>query len=454
MKKDILFERKNAWGNYKAKEVSTVHKYADGYSAYLDTSKTERESVVNMITLAKKKGFTEKGKKKFYMENRGKNLALVDMGTANPVKGIKFVGSHVDVPRIDIKQNPLYEKEGFAQLRTHYYGGIKKYHWLNRPLAIHGVIITSTGRKVELSIGDNPGDPVFVISDLLPHLSKNISKKTVSEAFDANKLNLIIGSIPMTKEESNAVKKNVMEILHKQFNIIEEDFMSAELEIVPAGKAMEVGFDRSLLGGYGHDDRICAYTSATALFDAKVKSPSVALLYDKEEIGSDGNTGAKSRFIEDIVIEILKKAGIKPDYATVRETMRNSSFLSSDVSAGINPEHTEVHEAQNAAKIGYGVVITKYTGSFGKSSANDAHAEFVYRIRKVFNEAGVRWQTAELGAVDVGGGGTIAKYMAEHSMDVLDCGPALLGMHSPFEIVSKADLYETYKAYKAFFQSL
>lgn len=454
MKKDLMYCTKNAWGEYSQKESEKVTKYAADYAAYLDISKTERKSVDNMIKLAMKQGFTAKGKKKFYIVNRDKNVAIVNMGTKSPVSGIRFVGSHVDVPRIDIKQNPLYEKEGFAQLKTHYYGGIKKYHWLSRALAIHGVILTADGRKVELSIGDKPGDPVFVISDLLPHLSGGQYKKTLSEAFDGNKLNLIIGSIPLNKEEKDAVKKNIMQILNAQYKFVEEDFMSAELEIVPAGKSHDVGFDRSLLGGYGHDDRVCAFTSATALFDADIDTPSVALLYDKEEIGSDGNTGAKSRFLEDIVIEILRKAGVKPEYVTIRETLKNSSFLSSDVSAGINPEHPEVHEAQNAAKIGNGVVITKFTGSRGKSSANDANAEFVYKIRKVFNDAKVIWQTAELGAVDVGGGGTIAKYIAEYSMDVIDCGPALLGMHSPFEIVSKADLYETYKAYKAFYQSL
>ncbi len=453
MKKNIMYEKKNAWLHYSRNEVKNVHNYGEGYKKFLNFARTERLSVEYLRKMAEKKGFKKNGKKKFYVENVKKNIAIVSMGSVSPLKGIKFVASHIDVPRIDIKQNPLFEKFSIAQLKTHYYGGIKKYQWFNRPLGIYGIIYKNDGTFININIGGEKNDPVFAISDLLPHLSASQYKQTVSEAFKAEKMNLIIGSIPLSEKEKDSVKKNIMIIINKKYGIIEEDFISAELEIVPVEETKDVGFDKGMIGGYGQDDRICAYASTTGLFDSNNKFVSVALMYDKEEIGSDGATGAKSKFLEDIIIEILKKANIKPTYVNIRETLRNSELLSADVNAGLNPDFVEVHDPMNAAHIGHGVVITKFTGSRGKSGANDANAEFVYKIRNIFNKNKVVWQTAELGKVDVGGGGTIAKFMAEYSINVIDCGPALLGMHSPFEIVSKADLFETYKAYRAFFGS-
>lgn len=452
MKKNMMYEKRNAWGEYNGKEMKAVMKYASEYSDFIDYAKTERFSVEYLKNMAK--GFSAgKAKKKFIMENVNKNLALISMGSISPLKGIKIVGSHIDVPRIDIKGNPLYEKFSIAQMKTHYYGGIRKYHWLNRPLGIFGVIFTGNGKRIDVRIGEKKDDPVFVIGDLLPHLSRSQSKKTVIEAFEGEKLNIIVGSIPLKKTQKRAIASNVMKILNEKYHIVEEDFISAELEIVPVEKARDVGFDRGMLAAYGHDDRVCAYTSATALMKGKNKRTAVALMYDKEETGSNGKTGAQGKFIEDIVIEILKRAKIEPTYANIRTVMNNSELLSSDVSAGINPDYSHVHEEKNAAIMGHGVVVTKFTGSWGKSGANDANAEFVFKIRQIFNKAKVVWQSAELGKVDEGGGGTIAKYMAQYGIEVIDCGPALLSMHSPFEIVSKADLYETYKAYRAFFES-
>ncbi|MGE3063044.1 MAG: aminopeptidase [bacterium] len=453
MEKKLNYERKSCWLKYSEKEVRDVHSYSEQYKEFLTNSKTERLSVENIRKLAIKNKFSESSKSCFYIENRLKNLALVKMGHISPLKGINFIGSHVDVPRIDLKQVPLYEKENIAHFKTHYYGGIKKYHWLSRPLAIYGVIFLKNGKKVDIAIGDDERDPVFAINDLLPHLSRSQYTKTVSEAFEGEKLNIIVGSIPMKKVEKDAVKANILKIINEKYSIEEEDFVSAEIEVVPQGKAHDIGFDRGLVGGYGHDDRICGYTSATALFEAKNKRVACVILYDKEEVGSQGATGAQSKFIEDIIIEILKRAGEKPTYENIRTVMKNSDLLSSDVSCGIDPDFQEVHEQNNGAKIGFGVVITKYTGSGGKYGANDSGAEFVFKVRDIFNKAGVNWQTAELGKVDAGGGGTIAAYLANHGMSVIDCGTALLGMHSPFEIASKADIFETHKGYKAFFEA-
>lgn len=453
MEKKLSYERKSCWLKYSEKETKEVQSYAEGYKEFLSSSKTERLSVDNARKLAVKEGYSESSKKHFLIENRSKNLAIVKMGSVSPLKGINFIGSHIDVPRIDLKQVPLYEKENIAHFKTHYYGGIKKYHWLSRPLALYGVVFLRNGKRLDIAVGDKAGDPVFAINDLLPHLSRAQYSKTVSEAFEGEKLNVIVGSIPLKKEEKDAVKANVLRLLNEKYSLEEEDFISAEIEVVPQGKAMDIGFDRGLIGGYGHDDRICGYTSLTAIFEAKNKMTACAILFDKEEVGSQGATGAQSKFIEDIIIEILKRAGEKATYENIRTVMRNSSLLSSDVSCGIDPDFQEVHEQSNGAKIGFGVVLTKYTGSGGKSGANDANAEFVFKVREIFNKAGVSWQTAELGKVDAGGGGTIAAYLANHGMNVVDCGTALLGMHSPFEIASKADLFETYKGYRAFFES-
>ena len=454
MEKKLSYERKNCWLKYSEKETKKAMSYAEDYKEFLSISKTERLTVVNIRKLALKNNFTENSKTKFIMENKNKNLAIISMGAISPLKGVGLIGSHIDVPRIDLKQIPLYEKEDIAHFKTHYYGGIKKYHWLSRPLAMYGVIFLKNGKKLDISIGDKDNDPVFVINDLLPHLSRLQFSKTVSDAFEGEKLNIIVGSIPLKKIEKDAIKANVLKIINDTYGIEEEDFVSAEIEIVPQGKARDIGFDRGLVGGYGHDDRICGYTSARAIFEAKNKRTVCAILFDKEEVGSQGSTGAKSKFIEDIIIEILKKAGEKPTYENIRRVMKNSDLLSSDVSCGIDPDFQEVHEKQNGAKIGFGLVITKYTGSGGKYGANDANAEFVFKVREIFNKAGVIWQTAELGKVDAGGGGTIAAHLANYGINVIDCGTALLGMHSPFEIASKSDLYETFKGYKAFLEAI
>ena len=454
MEKKLSYERKNCWLKYSEKETKKAMSYAEDYKEFLSISKTERLTVVNIRKLALKNNFTENSKTKFIIENKNKNLAIISMRAISPLKGVGLIGSHIDVPRIDLKQIPLYEKEDIAHFKTHYYGGIKKYHWLSRPLAMYGVIFLKNGKKLDISIGDKDNDPVFVINDLLPHLSRLQFSKTVSDAFEGEKLNIIVGSIPLKKIEKDAIKANVLKIINDTYGIEEEDFVSAEIEIVPQGKARDIGFDRGLVGGYGHDDRICGYTSARAIFEAKNKRTVCAILFDKEEVGSQGSTGAKSKFIEDIIIEILKKAGEKPTYENIRRVMKNSDLLSSDVSCGIDPDFQEVHEKQNGAKIGFGLVITKYTGSGGKYGANDANAEFVFKVREIFNKAGVIWQTAELGKVDAGGGGTIAAHLANYGINVIDCGTALLGMHSPFEIASKSDLYETFKGYKAFFEAI
>lgn len=453
MKDEILYSRKNAWEKYDEKGIKDVFDYGKKYVEFLKKSKTERLTLKYLKNLAEKKNFTENGKENFYVMNKNKNIAFVSLGKISPLKGIKLIGSHSDVPRIDLKQNPLYEKEEIAHFKTHYYGGIKKYHYLARPLSLYGVIIRRDGKILEVSIGDNEDDPVFTINDLLPHLSKNQYEKTVRDAFEGEKLNIIVGSMPLKGEKENPVKKMVLKILNEKYGIVEEDFISSELEIVPQGSVFDVGFDRSFIGGYGHDDRICSYTSTTALFDAKNRFTVCSLLFDKEEVGSNGATGAKSLFLEDVVIEILKRSKIEPTYENIREVLKNSDFISADVSAGIDPDFPEVHEQQNGAKINYGVVITKFTGTGGKGGANDANAEYLFKIKEIFNKNKVSWQIAELGKVDAGGGGTIAGFLAFFNPNVIDCGPALLGMHSPFELVSKVDLYETYRAYKAFFES-
>ncbi|MEO0299107.1 MAG: aminopeptidase [candidate division WOR-3 bacterium] len=453
MKDEILYSRKNVWEKYDEKGVKDVFDYGKKYVEFLKNSKTERLTLKYMRNLAEKKNFTENGKEKFYIVNKNKNIAFVSLGKISPLKGIKLIGSHADVPRIDLKQNPLYEKEEIAHFKTHYYGGIKKYHYLARPLALYGVVIKKDGKIVEISIGDNEDDPVFTINDLLPHLSKNQYDKPLRDAFEGEKLNIIVGSIPLKGEKENSVKKKVLKILNNKYGIVEEDFISSELEIVPQGSVFDVGFDRSFIGGYGHDDRICSYTSTTALFDAKNRFTICSILFDKEEVGSNGATGAKSLFLEDVVIEILKRSKIEPTYENIRTVLKNSDFISADVSAGIDPDFPEVHEQQNGAKIGYGVVITKFTGLGGKGGANDANAEYLFKIKEIFNKNNVSWQIAELGKVDAGGGGTIAGFLAFFNPNVIDCGPALLGMHSPFELVSKVDLYETYRAYKSFFES-
>jgi len=457
----LLFKKKSAWEKIKKKEQKEIFDLAEGYKLFLDGSKTERESLQNISRLAEEQGFVPLAKagktdRKLLLTYDNVAGALVVVNNVKTLaKGFLMNGAHIDTPRLDLKQYPLYEAEDMAYMKTHYYGGIKKYQWVTRPLALHGVVILETGKKITVIIGEEPEDPVFTINDILPHLAQNQNKKTAPKVIEGEQLNILVGSIPYQfKSEKNAVKLNILNELHKKYGFKEQDFVSAELQLVPAGKSRDVGFDRSFVGAHGQDDRICAYLGMKALFDMnkeKTAKNMMMVFFDKEEIGSMGNSGAASNLIERIVNDVLQHLG-KNDYNLLIRSMENSKFLSSDVNAGIDPEWKDVNESMNAAKIGFGVCLTKFTGSRGKAGSNEAHAEFVAEIRRAFNKDGVLWQTTELGKVDQGGGGTIAYHLARYGMDVVDCGTALLSMHSPFEIASKADIYHTYKAYKAFYK--
>jgi aspartyl aminopeptidase len=460
LRKRLVRKPQLVWDLIKPAEKKKIFEFAERYKGFLDGAKTEREGVQAIEAFAKKKGFKDISKggsrKKFYKINKNKGIALAVLGKSPLSSGINFIASHIDSPRLDLKQNPLYEEVDLAFLKTHYYGGIKKYQWLARPLAIHGTVLKKDGSALNLHIGEAHNDPVFTISDLLPHLSQKLqSDKKVSEAFEGEKLNLLVGSLPLgddgTKER---FKLAVLEYLFSAYGVIEEDLMSAEIEIVPAGRARDVGLDRGLIGAYGQDDRACGYASLEAMGGVETpEKAAVALFMDKEEIGSDGSTGAKSRFLEDFVSDLFEGTGQQASAKTLRSCLMKSKALSADANAALDPDYQEVHEKRNAARIGYGVCITKFTGSRGKYGSSDANAEYVADIRRLFNENKVVWQTGEIGKVDEGGGGTIAKFLAVYGMEVLDCGTPVLSMHSPFEIASKADIYMTYRAYHAFFNS-
>jgi aspartyl aminopeptidase len=441
-------EFKNAWIRINLQEVFA---FCEDYRKFLSKAKTEREVVEFFENLVKSRPDI----KAHNIKN--KSLILYKKGTESISEGFKIVAAHIDAPRIDIKQNPVYEDTDLVLLETHYYGGIKKYQWVTKPMAIHGVIVKGDGTVIKVNIGDEPGDPVFTFTDILPHLARNVqANKNISEAIHGEKLDLLFGHIPLETEDEKVkekVKQNVLQILKEKYNIEEKDFVAAELEIVPQGEALDVGIDRSMIGGYGQDDRVCAYTAVKALLDAEnPKKHLLVVLFDKEEIGSDGNTGAQSLIIENIISKILKENGVE-EYSQIREILAKSEAISGDVTAGVDPNWKEVHELKNAAKLGYGIAISKYTGSGGKYSTNDANAEFVAKIISIFDSDNVAWQVAELGKVDEGGGGTVAKYLAKYGMDVIDAGTPLLSMHSPFEIASKVDVYMTYKGYKAFLNS-
>ena len=450
---------KTAWEKYSEKDVKEVMKFSEGYKLFLDSAKTEREAVNASIALAKKKGFKnlEEVKKvkagdKVYFNNRGKCLAMFVVGKKSIEEGINILGAHIDSPRLDLKQHPLYEDGGLALFDTHYYGGIKKYQWVAQPMALHGVVCKKDGTTIEIQIGEKENDPVIEISDLLIHLAADQMDKKGREVVEGEDLNALVGSIPSKgkKEEKELVKQNILNILKKEYGIEEDDFISAELEIVPAGKARDLGLDRSMILGYGHDDRICAYTSLMALLD--IENPSrttCCILTDKEEVGSQGNTGAESRFFENAVCELMDKKGTYSSL-NIRKALRNSLMLSSDVSAAFDPNYPSVSSKNNNAYFGKGIVFNKYTGSRGKSGCNDANAEFIAKIRKIMDDNNVSFQTSELGKVDQGGGGTISKYCADLDMEVLDAGIALQNMHACYESASKADIYEAYKGYKAF----
>ena len=435
---------------------------AEDYKQFLDAAKTERLAVGAIVRELKKAGFVDiaaatRKHRKVYGVYRDKAVAAAVLGGRGVGRGLNLIGAHIDSPRLDLKQNPLYEEVDLAMLKVHYYGGIRKYQWLARPLALYGRVIRQDGTGVDIAVGDGKDRVRGVIADLLPHLARKLqANKKLGEAFDGEKLNLVAGSFPLGDPKAkDRFKLFVLRHLHEQYGLIEEDLLSAELEAVPAGRARDVGFDRSLIGGYGQDDRVCAYTLLRAVTALKQpEKTAVALFFDKEEIGSEGNSGAKSVIMADFVSDLLGLAGEAADERTLRKTLARTTALSADVNGALDPDYQEVHEKRNAARLGYGVCITKFTGSGGKSGASDASAEYVGRVRRIFNRAGIVWQTGELGRVDEGGGGTIAKYLAEYGMEIVDCGPALLAMHAPFEISSKGDVYMTFQAYQAFFAAV
>ncbi len=464
MKEGELMERKNIWTKYDEKELKALELLNKGYMTFLDKGKTERESVREAIIMAEEKGYKDlnelikKGEKlkagdKVYATIMKKAIALFLIGEEPLENGMNILGAHVDSPRLDVKQNPLYEDTGLAYLDTHYYGGIKKYQWVTIPLAIHGVVVKKDGTVIDIVIGEKEDDPVVFISDLLIHLSREQLEKKASKVIEGDDLNIIIGNKPVAGEEKEAVKKYILELLKRDYNMEEEDFISAELEVVPAGKAREAGLDRSMIMAYGHDDRVCAYTSLVAMleFDS-VKRTACTLLVDKEEIGSVGATGMQSRFFENAVAEILNLVGVYSDLV-LRRTLANSRMLSSDVSAGFDPTYASAFEKKNSAYLAKGMVFNKFTGSGGKGGSNDANAEYLGDLRRILDENNISYQTAELGKVDVGGGGTIAYILALYGMEVVDCGVAVLNMHAPWEVVSKADVYETKKGYMAFLEN-
>ena len=459
-------ERRNAWLSYKEAEEAEMEKLAKAYREFLDKGKTERECVAEIVKEAEAAGYEsleskiKKGEKikagdKVYAVGMKKIIALFHVGYEELSGGMSILCAHIDSPRLDVKQNPLYEDTDLAYLDTHYYGGVKKYQWVTLPLAMHGVVAKKDGSVVEVSIGEDEEDPVLYITDLLIHLSGQQLQKKAAEVIEGENLDILIGSRPLADlpddKKKDAVKQNVLNILNEKYGIEEEDFLSAELEIVPAGKARDCGLDRSMIAAYGQDDRVCAYTSLAAMLEMKEtpKRTGCCLLVDKEEIGSVGATGMQSRFFENSVAELLDGMGCYSELA-LRRALRNSSMLSSDVSAGYDPAYGEAFEKKNAAYLGRGIVLNKFTGARGKSGSNDANAEYVARVRRIFDDHNVAFQTAELGKVDFGGGGTIAYIAALYGMEVIDSGVAVLSMHAPWEVTSKADVYEAYKAYKAF----
>ena len=454
-------ETTNLWKSYSEEQLKELQQLNEGYKAYLDNGKTERECIREAVKMAKDAGYkdlqeviangeTLKTGDRVYAVCMEKTIALFQIGQEPLENGMNILGAHVDSPRIDVKQNPLYEAGEFAYLDTHYYGGVKKYQWVTIPLAIHGVVAKKDGSVVEVVIGEDEKDPVLCITDLLIHLAAEQMEAKAAKVIEGEKLDLLIGNMPLEGEEKEAVKANVLKLLKEKYDIEEADFVSAELEIVPAGKARDCGLDRSMVIGYGQDDRVCAYTSLLAMLEAKdLKKTACCLLVDKEEIGSVGAKGMQSRFFENVVAELLGAMGSDSNLK-VRRTLANSKMLSSDVSAAFDPMFEGVFEKKNTAYFGHGMVFNKYTGSRGKSGSNDANAEYIAYLRRIFERENVSFQTAELGRVDVGGGGTIAYILANYGMDVIYSGVAVLCMHAPWEVTSKADVYEAYRGYKAF----
>ncbi|MBP3559686.1 MAG: aminopeptidase [Clostridia bacterium] len=455
-KKELCYKADNAGATLSVEEIAKADAFAEGYKKFLNEAKTEREATQVVLSQAKEKGFQEfvPGKKyeagdKLYYVNRDKAIILAVIGKKGIDEGVKIAAAHIDSPRLDLKPNPLYESDEIALFKTHYYGGIKKYQWVAIPLALHGVVVKKDGTKVTVKIGEEECEPKFVISDILPHLGAEQAKRTLSEGISGEELNVIVGSRPFKSDEgSELVKLNILKLLNEKYGIVESDFLSAELEVVPAFKADDIGFDRSLIGSYGHDDRVCAYPAAMAAFDIEAPDYTViSVLTDKEETGSDGNTGLQSSYLKYFIAYLAKANGLE-----VYQVLSKSECLSADVNSAYDPTFNSVFEKNNTSYLNKGVVITKYTGARGKSGTSDASAEYMGKIRAMLDKANVVWQIGELGKVDAGGGGTVAKYIANLDIDVVDLGVPVLSMHAPYEVISKLDLYMAYKAFYAFFK--
>ena len=460
LRKNLFNLKENGWEKSTAEQREKMFAFADEYMYFLNRAKTEREAVKISKEILDKNGFkpieeyeTLKTGDRVYYINRDKSMYIAVIGENKIEDGLNIIGAHIDSPRLDLKPNPLYEDTGFAFLKTHYYGGIKKYQWTAIPLAIHGVIVKTNGEKIEVNIGEDEADPIFTITDLLPHLAQDQMDKKLKEAISGEDLNVLIGSIPYQDENvQEKVKLNILNILNKKYGIVEADFLSSELEIVPAFNSRSLGFDRSMVAGYGQDDRVCAFTSLRAILNIeKPKNTAVCILSDKEEIGSMGNTGMESRVFDTFISELLNKT--EENRANLLEKVFcNSRMLSADVDAGLDPNYSSVSEKNNSAYLGRGIGLNKYTGARGKSGASDANAEYVAEIRRLFEENNIKYQLSELGKVDVGGGGTIAYILANKGVDVIDCGVPVLSMHAPFEVTSKFDIYEAYRGYEAFWK--
>lgn len=454
LKKSLFMDKKHTALVLKDDEIKKSDKFCEGYKKFMNSAKTEREAVSCMLEMLKEEGFSEykngmelKPGDRIYYNNRGKALAIAVIGSQPIEKGVKICVAHIDSPRLDLKQCPVYESEELALFKTHYYGGIKKYQWTAIPLSLHGVIVKSDNTKVTVNIGEDDKDPVFCVTDLLPHLADEQMKRTLAQGIKGEELNILIGSMPFKDDEaSEKVKLNILKLLNEKYGIVEEDFLSAELEAVPAFKAKDLGFDRSMIGAYGHDDRVCAYTAFQAVLKCKApEKTAVTVLTDKEEIGSDGNTGLKSSYMEYFIADLASCFG-----TNVRTVLSNSECLSADVNSAFDPTFPDVLEKRNAAYLNYGVVVTKFTGSRGKYGTSDASAEFFGKVRNLLNKNKIVWQTGELGKVDLGGGGTVAAYVANLNVDTVDVGVPVLSMHAPYEVVAKLDVYMAYRAFAVF----
>jgi aspartyl aminopeptidase len=459
-KKKLFNEQTRTRDKLSPEDTARVTAYAEGYRQFLNTCRTERKAVRFLVEMASQAGFValaraDRAARRLFQTFRDKVLAMAVLGTKPMTEGIRLIACHLDAPRLDLKPNPLYEDMGLALLKTHYYGGVKKYHWVARTLALVGTVVRLDGSQVDVEIGLSADDPVFTIPDLLPHLARKQMEQKASEFLPAENLNLILGSLPHEdKDADDRVKLAILELLHDKYGITEQDFISAEIQIVPAEPARDAGLDRGLIVGYGQDDRVCAYTSCTALLETQSpEHTSVVIFFDKEEIGSEGNTGAQSRFLETFLMDLLEMTGIDPSSRNLLKALVNSKALSADVTAAIDPTYAEVFEKRNNARLGHGINLTKYTGHGGKYMGSDANAEYVGWVRKLLTDHEVSWQAAASGKVDEGGGGTVAKFLAKSGLEIIDCGPPILGMHSPAEVSSKDDVWMCYRAFSVFLGS-